>query len=153
WEFIGPQNLPVPNRIYNGDSPIIGRVNAMAFDPVTSGTFYLASATGGVWKTTDSGTTWKPLSDNWPSLQTSSLAIDPQNHNTIYVGTGDFDGSSGYSFGIMKTTDGGATWTNQGKTKFSYLAVSAIVVDPENSSIVTVTTGRGRNYWGYIWRS
>jgi photosystem II stability/assembly factor-like uncharacterized protein len=153
WEFVGPQNLPVPYRVYYGVSPIIGRVNALAFDPASSGTFYLGSATGGVWKTTDSGTTWKPLSDSWPSLQTSSIAIDPRNHNTIYVGTGDFDGYGGYGFGIMKSTDGGATWTNRGNTQFGAFAVSAIVVDPENSNIVTVTVGRPPNWWGYIWRS
>ena len=153
WQFVGPKNLGIPYKQYYGNGPLSGRVNAFVFDPTAVGTYYLASM-GGVWKTTDSGVTWTPLSDAFPDLKTSSLAIDPTNHNTIYVGTGDYDGSLGYPFGIMKTTDGGATFTNYGKADFGNASVSAIVVDPETPSIITLTTGRGiYSNFHYVWRS
>ena len=153
WQFVGPNALAVPYRTYYGLGPLNGRIGAVAYDPVVAGTYYIATAGGGLWRTTDSGQTWTPLSDGWTSLQTSSVTIDPTDHNTIYVGTGDFDGSGSMSFGIMKTTDGGLTWTNSGKSQFGGSCVKAIAIDPENPKIVTVAAGRGSNYYAYLWRS
>ena len=152
WQFVGPNNLGIPYNTYYGNGPLAGRVNAYAFDSTATGTYYLASV-GGVQKTTDSGTTWTPLSDAWPNLRTSAIAIDPANHNTLYAGTGDYEGRQGVPYGIMKTTDGGATWTNYGKADFGEALVSAIVVDPETPSLVTLTSGRGVNNSGSVWRS
>src|SRR4029077_4791869 len=92
WAFIGPNNLLANDNTYNGPSALSGRVNAAAFDPAdsTGNTIYVGAPTGGVWKTTNGGTTWSPLSDGWQALQVSSIAIDPSNHNTVYAGTGDF---------------------------------------------------------------
>ncbi len=153
WQFVGPNNLPVPYRTYYGLGPLNGRVNAMAYDPVVAGTYYMATAGGGLWRSTNSGQNWTPLSDGWTSLQTSSIAIDPTDHNTIYVGTGDFDGQGSLGFGIMKTTDGGATWKNIGASQFGRFAVKAIAIDPENPQILTVAPGHGPGYYGYLWRS
>ena len=153
WQFIGPNNLDVPYQIYYGQGPLAGRINAAAYDPSHSGTYYIGTAGGGVWKTTDSGSTWKPLSDKWPFLQVSSVTLDPTNSNIIYAGTGDFDGYGPYGFGMMKSTDAGATWTNYGQSQFSGLSIRAILVDPENPKIVTLTTGRGPVYYGFVWRS
>lgn len=153
WTFVGPTGMTVPYRIYYGQGNINGRVNALAYHPTTPGVYFVGAAEGGLWKTTDYGVNWTPLTDNWPNLHVSCIAIHPTNPNIIYVGTGDFHGSRGYPIGIMKTTDGGATWTNLGRIQFSGLMVSAILLDPENPDIVTVTTGRGSTYWGYVWRS
>ena len=152
WQFVGPNNLTIPYNTYYGRGPLAGRVNGFAFDSTAPGTYYLASV-GGVWKTTNSGTTWTPLSDTWPNLRTSCIAIDPANHNTLYAGTGDYEGNQGTPYGIMKTTDGGATWTNYGKADFGEALVSAIVVDPETPALVTLTSGRGVNNGGNVWRS
>jgi hypothetical protein len=106
-----------------------GRVNAIVTDPTTttngSIVAYLASVGGGVWKTTNcctANTTWTVMTDS-PVLATTSidtLAIDPQDHNTIYAGTGDLNyGSfSMGSQGIFKSTDGGNTWTVLGCRRF-----------------------------------
>ena len=153
WRFVGPNGLAVPYRTYYGVNTLNGRTNALAFDPVTAGTYYMATAGGGLWRTTDSGKTWNPLSDTWPTLQTSSVAIDPTNHNIIYVGTGDFDGGGFLSNGIMKTTDGGATWTNTGNMEFGSCAVSAIAIDPENPQLITVAAGRGASAVTSLWNS
>src|SRR5262249_4373515 len=103
WKFIGPNNLRVPYQIFYGIGPLSGRVNAAAFAPGNPGTYYVGAASGGVWKTTDRGVTWTPLSNDWPFLHVSSIAIDPTDSNIVYVGTGDFDGDTGHSFGIMKS--------------------------------------------------
>ena len=153
WRFIGPNNLAVPYRTYYGTLPLNGRTNAVAYDPTTPGTYYMATAGGGVFRTTNSGASYTALSDSWATLQTSSIAIDPTNHNTIYVGTGDFDGSGNLPGGLMKTTDGGTTWTTLGKAQFGNSDIAAIAIDPENTQIITVAPGRGPNYYANLWRS
>lgn len=153
WEFVGPNNLDIPYRVYYGIRPLSGRINAIAYDPVTPTTIYLCGATGGFWKSTDHGVTWTCLADTWEKMPTQSVAIDPSNTSTIYVGTGDFHGSSGYSMGIMKSTDGGATWTNQGRSLFGDTAISRVVVDPERTQTITVTSGRGAAGYGMVYRS
>jgi hypothetical protein len=153
WEFIGPRNLTTAYTVYNGPSEVSGRVNALAYDPGAPGTYYLGSAGGGVWKTVDGGATWTPLSDGWPSVQVSSIALDPTNPHIIYVGTGDFPGFGGLSFGIMKSTDGGATWTNIGNAELGGYSVNQILVDPDNPQIITVAAGRLPNWYTSIWRS
>lgn len=153
WEFAGPKDLPPPYRIYNGQGPISGRVNVIAFDPNAPGSLYLGAAGGGLWHSTDNGVTWEVLSDGWPAIQVSSIAIDPVNSGTIYVGTGDFDGYGGLGFGVMKTTDGGVTWNVIGNREFGRFAVSAVCIDPDSSQNLLVAAGRPRDWWTYLWRS
>ena len=148
-----------------------GRVNAIAVDPTTttngSIVAYLASVGGGVWKTTNccsSSTTWSVTTDD-PLLATISvdtLAIDPNNHNTIYAGTGDLNyGSfSMGSQGILKSIDAGAHWTVLGANVFGpslffqtgqfpqYQAVGKVRVDPNNSNNVVAGTKTGL-YFSY----
>jgi photosystem II stability/assembly factor-like uncharacterized protein len=153
WEFIGAKNLPVPYRTYYGLGPLSGRINAIAYHPTQPNTFFLAAATGGVWKTTNGGTNWTPLSDDWSVLPVSSLAVHPLQPNAILAGTGDFNGSRDYGIGLMKSNDGGATWKNLGSSVFSGLAISAIAWDPENPNIITVAPGRGATYYSDLYRS
>jgi len=148
-----------------------GRVNAIAIDPTTTinGTIvaYLGSVGGGVWKTTNccsSSTTWSVTTDS-PLLSTISIdtiTIDPNNHNTIYAGTGDLNyGSfSMGSQGILKSTDAGAHWTVLGANVFGpaltepagqfpqYDAVGKVRVDPNNSNNVVAGTKTGL-YFSY----
>ena len=143
-----------------------GRVNAIVIDPTTttngSITAYLATVGGGVAKTTTcctSTTSWSLITDD-PLISTTSidtLALDPQNHNTIYAGTGDlnFGSFSMGSQGILKSTDGGATWSVLGSSVFGaayveppnqfpqYDAVGKVRVDPNNSSRVVAGTKKG----------
>ena len=148
-----------------------GRVNDIVVDPTTttngSIVAYLASVGGGVWKTTNccSGTTsWTAMTDD-PLLSTitvDSLALDPNNHNTIYAGTGDLNyGSfSMGSQGILKSTDAGVTWTLLGADVFGpgltepagqfpqYQAVGKVRVDPRNSNNIVAGTKTGL-YFSY----
>lgn len=148
-----------------------GRVNDIVVDPTTttngSIVAYAATVGGGVWKTTNccsSSTTWAVTTDD-PLLATISIdtvTIDPLNHNTIYAGTGDlnFGSFSMGSQGILKSTDGGATWTLLGANVFGpalpepagqfpqYNAVGKVRVDPRNSSNVVAGTKTGL-YFSY----
>jgi hypothetical protein len=111
---------------------------------------------GGVWKTTDGGLTWQPLTDYWQFLQVACIAVHPTNPNILYVGTGDFQGwMRPFSQGIMRSTDGGQTWQQLGATVFGNRCVSDILIDPENPSIIVACTGWGPYYGvaGDIWRS
>ena len=103
WVFMGPTNLPPPYRIYYGQGNNIGRVNDIAIDPRNANTLYIATATGGIWKSQDGGLNWTPLSDNWPSLATSSVAVHPKLNNLVFAGTGDWDGGYPYTLGLMQS--------------------------------------------------
>jgi hypothetical protein len=89
-------------------------VKALAIDPTSSTTMYAGGVAGGVWKTTNGGTSWAPLTDSSANLAVSSIVISPADHNVIYAGTGEHQGS--YHFpvpgaGIMKSTNAGLTWS------------------------------------------
>jgi hypothetical protein len=144
WEFVGPRNYGI---VHTGASPVSGRVNAVAFDTRRPGTWYFGAAMGGVWKTTNFGDTWTPLSDQWKFLPVSSIAIDPTNPNTIYAGTGDVPQPS-YAMGVMKSSDGGSTWSAAGPGQLGSATISKVLVDPQSSKIVWATT-----FPGLVWRS
>src|SRR5712692_4460056 len=82
WTSIGPrpaQALTTSQAIFNGARSISGRVTSLAIDPRNSDVIYLGAATGGVWKTTDGGLNWTPLTDTQPTLVTGAIALDPSN--------------------------------------------------------------------------
>jgi len=148
FAFLGPNNLNIPYQQYFGVAPVAGRVTCIAYDPTNANTIYTGSGGGGLWKSTTGGATWACISDKSPWIYgaVDTIAIDPTNHNTLYVGTGDFDGFfDSYDQGIMKSTDGGVTWTNQATAVpgIYNMTVSHIVIDPTNTQIITCTTGRG----------
>src|SRR5205085_10877250 len=97
----------------SGGGPVAsGRVSALAIDPRNNNVVYAGGAVGGVWKTTNGGTTWTPLTDTQASLAIGSIVLAPSNPDVIYVGTGESNFSeSYYGAGVLKSTDAGATWT------------------------------------------
>jgi hypothetical protein len=153
WTAIGPQPVDSFGLVSSG------RVTAVAVDPTNNNVVYAGAADGGIWKTTDGGNTWTPLTDQQASLATGSIAIDPENHLTIYVGTGEENNAvdSYYGAGILKSTDGGNTWTqipgpfvggSGGGSRIGGLAVH-----PTNSNIVLAAVGYGGpQNWG-VFRS
>lgn len=143
WENIGPapmQNSQIGAQQVN----VSGRVTALAVNPHNSKVVYLGTAMGGVWKTTNAGNSWTPLTDNMPSLAVGALALAPSSPNVIYVGTGEPTPGldNYYGVGIYKSTDGGQTWKHLGQDMFTGLGISAIVVHPNNPNIVYVATTR-----------
>ena len=91
-----------------------GRVSRAAGVPGDPATYYAATASGGVWKSSDGGATWKPIFDEQPISSIGSIAIAPSNPNVVYVGSGEANirGNVGAGNGIYKTTDGGKTWAH-----------------------------------------
>ena len=138
WFNIGPASLT------GNDS---GRVTAIAYDTPLSEVF-LGTANGGVWKSSSPFTSWTPITDSVPNLAIGAIAVDPTDGsgNTIYVGTGEPNGAGDnmYGAGVYKTTDGGATWTQEGATSFGYNTISRIVVDANTGDIyASVENGTG----------
>ena len=137
WTFIGPE----PTDTYYNVPVVSGRVTALAVDPTNDNIVYAGAADGGIWKTTDGGTSWRSLTDMQPSLAIGSIAIDPFNHSTVYVGTGEenFSGDSYFGAGILKSTNGGASWTQiQGPFVAGQAYIGSIAIQPGNSSVILV---------------
>ncbi len=120
-----------------------GRINAVMVDPNNSNTIYVGAPAGGIWKSTDNGVNWIPLTDDLPQIGVSGIAIDPNNSNIIYISTGDDDGGASYSIGVLKSTDGGSTWNSTGAIAGSPTSSNEIVIDPTNSNKIWVATSNG----------
>jgi hypothetical protein len=157
WEYAGPTNVGGDEQ---GSGSVSGRVNCIACDPNNKGTWYLGAPYGGVWKTTNSGSTWAPLSDDWLYLSVSCIAIDPFDSKNIYVGTGDAPGylnpaalglndpAGGQMMGLVRSQDGGKTWQTCGAEYFGNSTISAVAIDPDHEGVVFAA-----EFPGKIWRS
>jgi photosystem II stability/assembly factor-like uncharacterized protein len=121
-----------------GPAVTSGRIAALAVHPTDRATWYVAVASGGVWKTTNAGTTWSPLFDGEGSYSIGAITLDPQNPDTVWVGTGENNSqrSAGYGDGVYRSDDGGKSWKNTGLFKSEH--IGKIVVDPRNSDVVFV---------------
>lgn len=121
-----------------GPALFSGRIGDLAVVPSDPDTWYVAVASGGVWKTTDHGTTFQPLFDSQGSYSIGCVTVDPNDPLTVWVGTGENNSqrSVGYGDGVYKSTDGGATWTNVGLEDSQH--VGRILVDPRDSDVVWV---------------
>jgi len=153
WTSVGPRGFYMDNGFY-GSLPQLesGRAPALAFHPTDRFTLYAGTASGGVWKSTNEGASWVPLTDTECSLVTGSIAIDPVNPEIVYVGTGEVsEGTAGC--GMLRSTNGGASWTTYGANVFTASAaqswaIYSIVVDratagTTNATIVLASTLRG----------
>src|SRR5512133_1377897 len=99
-----------------GPAVTSGRVADIAVDPSDPATYYVAAASGGVWKTVNGGTTYEPIFDGEASYSIGVVTVDPSNPHTVWVGTGENNVQRvvGYGDGVYKSVDGGATWKNMG---------------------------------------
>ena len=115
-----------------------GRVLAVTGVPGEPNVFYFGAASGGIWKSTDSGANWEPIFDKDGTASIGSIAVSPSDHNIIYVGTGEacIRGNITYGNGVYKSLDGGKSWMNIGLKDTQH--IGAVVVDPKNPNIVLV---------------
>jgi len=127
WSCVGPFNTA-------------GRSRVVVFDPVNPDIMYTGAASGGVWKTTDGGETWIPKTDHFTTLAVGHIAIDKNNHNIVFAGTG--EGSDNwdrvYGDGLYKSTDAGETWTNimTSRDVGSDECINKIALHPESSDTI-----------------
>ena len=117
-----------------------GRVSDIAVHPVDHNTWYVAVASGGVWKTTNAGTTWTPVFDKEGSYSIGCIAIDPKDPLVVWVGTGENNSqrSVSYGDGLYKSIDGGRNWKHVGLKDSEH--IGKIVVDPWDSKVVYVAS-------------
>lgn len=115
-----------------------GRVQDIAIDPKSPNTWYVATAFGGLWKTTNRGTTFSPVFDNGGSFTLCCVVVDPKNSNVVWLGTGEnaSQRSAHFGDGVYKSTDAGKTWQRMGLEKSEHLG--QILIDPRNSNVVYV---------------
>jgi photosystem II stability/assembly factor-like uncharacterized protein len=170
WQALGPQ--PIRSKVLSdrnwGD--VSGRVDALAIHPSNPSVLLLGGATGGIWKSTDAGATWRGVSDSAPSLAISSIAFAPSNSSIVFATTGELDevhqeGQPSRSLGtylgagLLKSTDTGETWSRVDTNLPENAILSRVVVDPTNPQNVVVgiyeyedVAGDGR-FLGGIYRS
>lgn len=115
-----------------------GRISDVGIDPTDQSTWYVAAASGNVWKTKNAGTTWTPIFDQYGSYSIGTVTVDPNNPQVLWLGTGENNSqrSVSYGDGVYKSTDGGKTWANTGLKASNH--VGNIVVDPRDSDVVYV---------------
>jgi len=121
-----------------GPAVTSGRIGDLAVDPEHPDTWYVAVASGGVWKTANGGTTWKPIFDGEGAYSIGCVTLDPKRPLTVWVGTGENNSqrSVGYGDGIYKSLDGGKSWKNMGLKTSEHIA--KILIDPRDSNVVYV---------------
>jgi photosystem II stability/assembly factor-like uncharacterized protein len=122
-----------------------GRISDFAVNPADRSEFYVASSSGGVWKTVNAGTTFTPVFDGEGAYSIGCVALDPEDPNVVWVGTGENNNqrSVAYGDGVYKSADGGATWKNVGLKTSEH--VGMIRVDPRDSNVVYVAA------YGPLW--
>jgi photosystem II stability/assembly factor-like uncharacterized protein len=121
-----------------GPAVTSGRVTDFAVDPSHPERFYVAAASGGVWRTVNDGTTWTPVFDDQGAYSIGCLALDPSNPHTLWVGTGENNSQRSVSWGdgVYRSDDDGKNWTTMGLKHSEH--IGRIVVDPRDSSVVYV---------------
>ena len=108
-----------------GPALMSGRVSDIVINPSNENEWIVATGSGGVWKTTNAGTTWNPIFDNEKSFSIGCVTLDPNNPNIIWVGTGENVGGRHVSLGdgIYRSVDGGTTWKNMGLNESEHLSL------------------------------
>ena len=144
WNYIGPDNSTV--GLTTGEVGGSGRIDCITFHPTDPDIFYVGAPSGGLWRTTDGGQTWEPLTDNLPTLGISDVDLHPQDPNTIFICTGTRDvWWETFSVGILKSTDGGDTWEETG-LQYSLQqnrAVHELWINPQDPQIMLAATSLG----------
>lgn len=115
-----------------------GRISDFAVNPNNPKEYYVAVSSGGVWKTTNAGTTYSPIFDSEGSYSIGCVTMDPNNPNVIWVGTGENNNqrSVAYGDGVYKSINGGSSWENVGLKNSEH--IGKILVDPGNSDVIYV---------------
>jgi len=145
WQPLGPR----PAQSLQGWGAVSGRVSAIAMSPSDESTLLIATATGGIWKSTDAGASWRPVSDHAPALAMSHIAYSRSNPSIVYAATGEVDGGGGEGIpnqslgtyigaGLLRSSDGGETWSRVDVDLPGNAELSRVLVDPADPQTVLV---------------
>ena len=137
WTAMGPFGSPI-----NGDA---GRLTFIRFMPGNTNTIFVGTGAGGMWVSTDAGTTWSTNTNTLSVLGCSDLAINPTNTNIMYLATGDVDAGDTYSTGVLKSLDGGLTWNTTALSwgVSSTRRIGRLLINPLNPNILFAATSSG----------
>lgn len=139
WTSLGPAFIPLPGPAgYEG----LGRLNNIAFHPTDQFKWYVAAPSGGMWMTSNGGSTWETHTDTLPTLGVSAVVVDYSNPNILYIGTGDRDAGDAPGLGVFKSTDGGYTWF-QSTLGLGEKTVGEILMHPTNHLILLAAANGG----------
>ena len=144
WTSVGPDPINQIGRTTGNLITVTGRIGALAITP--NGRIILGAAQGGVWTLDADGDHWVNRTDNLPSLATGAIAVAPSNGNIVYDGTGEgaLSGDSYFGNGILKSTDGGNTWTHVSGDYFLGVSIARLAVDQTDPSHLYAAVLRGR---------
>ena len=146
WGTVGPNPIIQPSRTSNNLLAMAGRIGALAIRSTPPYTMILGAAQGGIWTWDPIAGQWVSHTDNLPSLSTGALAIAPSNQDIVYAGTGEgaLSGDSYFGNGVLKSTDGGFTWSHVSGDTFRGVSISRIVVNPTDPNRLYAAVLRGR---------
>lgn len=143
WTPVGPMG-PISGSA-GGQLLKSGRMGFITIDPTNSNNLWVGAPAGGLWKSTNGGTSWTTNTDNLAVIGCSDLAIDPTNTSIMYLATGDGDAGDTRSIGVLKSTNGGATWAATGLTNAvtNNFTIRRLIINPSNPLIVIAATSGG----------
>jgi hypothetical protein len=143
WQDIGPSLIPNGQTYGSNRVDVIGRVSSIAVDPNNPKHLLLGAAGGGIWESPDTGATWKPRTDQMPSLAIGAIAFDPTAPNKVYAGSGEGNFYANLGAGVYKSTDGGTTWAILASAAFVGVGFYDLVVDPQTPAVLYAATTNG----------
>jgi len=140
WDLLGPIDEPQNS---NGNS--IGRVTAIAFHPTDTMVMWAGAPSGGMWQSEDNGVSWEPLTDDLLNIGVSEIVANPHHPDTMYLSSGDGSVSDTYSYGVMKSVDGGITWDTTGLSFGVNQSrnIRRLIIDSTNTNVLIAATTSG----------
>jgi hypothetical protein len=144
WTAMGPMGA-MTGSATNGLPRKAGRDNFITFHPTVANTYWVGAPAGGLWKTTNNGTSWTTNTDNLTVIGCSDLVVDPTNTLVMYLATGDGDAGDTRSTGVLKSTDGGNTWNATGLSNAvsNYFLIRKLLINPSNTQVIIAATNAG----------
>lgn len=162
WTNIGPKAIDMSSSFIPHWGAVSGRVRGVAVHPTDPNTVYIGAAAGGIWKSIDGGTNWTDMSGDLNLLTFGAIAIDPNNPNIVYAGTGEsmasFNEVTFEGDGLYKSIDGGVSWTKITNGFGNQTHFADVEVSPHDSNILLAALGSGNWNLGNlsnegVWRS
>ena len=153
WQSLGPTAIPNGQTYGSNEIGVIGRVSSLAVDPGNPRHLLLGAAGGGIWESTDMGTSWAARTDRMPSNAIGAIAFDPTDSRKVYAGSGEGNFYFNLGAGVYGSTDGGTSWSVLASNPFIGCGFFDLAVDPKNPRILYAATIDSTGKSGGFYRS